>query len=121
MIEVPAPTPGEQPGYCLTAGYGEGEPVLYFHGHYDVVPHSVAGQFDPLIEGSNLFGRGSSDMKSGLASMIYAVHALRRAHTRLKGRVELTLVPDEETGGPRGSARLGLASRLNSPEVGLEC
>src|SRR5277367_4679287 len=86
-------------GDCVTAGYGEGERVLHFHGHYDVVPHSVEGQFDPAIRGPNLFGRGSSDMKGGLASMVYAVRSLRRTRIPLKGRVELVIVPDEETGG----------------------
>ena len=52
---------GREPGYCVTASHGEGERALYFHGHYDVVPHSVEGQFDPVIRHSNLFGRGSSD------------------------------------------------------------
>jgi succinyl-diaminopimelate desuccinylase len=119
VIEVPTSIPGEQPGYCLIAGHGEGEPVLYFHGHYDVVPHSVAGQFDPLIEGSNLFGRGSSDMKGGLASMIYAIHALQRSDTHLKGRVELTIVPDEETGGQRGSAWLSQAPEFGRGGIGM--
>src|SRR5580692_9593827 len=61
VIEAPASAPGGQPGYCITASHGEGERALYFHGHYDVVPHSVEGQFDPVIENANLFGRGSSD------------------------------------------------------------
>src|SRR5437016_1178177 len=95
VIEAPAPKPGEPPGYCVTACHGEGERALHFHGHYDVVPRSVEGQFDPVIKGPNLFGRGSSDMKSGLASMIYAVQALRQTKTRLNGRVELVIVPDE--------------------------
>src|SRR5437773_7629280 len=110
VVEVPASKPGDRPGYCVTACHGEGERVLHFHGHYDVVPHSVEGQFDPFIKRSNLFGRGSSDMKGGLASMVYAVQALRHARTRLKGRVELVIVPDEETGGARGSAWLSRAA-----------
>ncbi len=119
VIEAPTSRRGEQPGYCVTAGHGEGERVLYLHGHYDVVPHSVNGQFDPRIKHSNLFGRGSSDMKGGLASMIYAVHALRRAHTRLKGRVELIIVPDEETGGQRGSAWLSQSCDFGKGGVGM--
>lgn len=101
VIETPTSKPNEQPGYCVLASCGEGSRVLHFHGHYDVVPRSTHGQFDPLIQGSNLFGRGSSDMKSGLAAMIYAAAALRR--TGVGGRVELVIVPDEETGGARGS------------------
>ena len=65
VVEVSAPNPGDPPGYYVTACYGEGERALHFHGHYDVVPRSVEGQFDPVIQRSNLFGRGSSDMKGG--------------------------------------------------------
>src|SRR5215472_77904 len=101
IIKVPAGDAAAAPGYCITASHGEGERALHFHGHYDVVPRSVEGQFNPVIKGPNLFGRGSSDMKSGLASMICAVHALRRARTPLHGRIELVIVPDEETGGAR--------------------
>jgi acetylornithine deacetylase/succinyl-diaminopimelate desuccinylase family protein len=119
VIEVPAASPGEQPGYCVTACHGEGERALYFHGHYDVVPHSVEGQFDPVVKQSNLFGRGSSDMKGGLASMVFAVHALRRARTRLNGRVELIFVPDEETGGGRGSAWLSRAADFGKGGIGM--
>jgi len=115
MIEVP----GTPPGYCVTAGHGEGERALYFHGHYDVVPRAAEGQFDPVIQGSNLFGRGSSDMKSGLAAMIYAVQALRRARARLNGRVELVVVPDEETGGERGSAWLSRSTDFGKGGVGM--
>jgi succinyl-diaminopimelate desuccinylase len=119
IVEVSASKPGEQPGYCVTASHGEGERSLYFHGHYDVVPHSAEGQFDPVIKQSNLFGRGSSDMKSGLASMIFAVHALRRAGTRLNGRVVLVIVPDEETGGARGSAWLSRSADFGQGGIGM--
>src|SRR5690348_9360479 len=65
LLEVPAPTASRtaEPGYCLLSSYGTGENVLYFHGHYDVVPASEPAQFQPYVKGSNLFGRGSSDMK----------------------------------------------------------
>jgi len=47
---------------------GTGPHTLYFSGHYDVVPAQSRDQFQPRVEGRNLFGRGSSDMKSGLAA-----------------------------------------------------
>jgi succinyl-diaminopimelate desuccinylase len=119
VVEVPATKPDAQPGYCVTACHGEGERTLHFHGHYDVVPRSVEGQFDPEIRQSNLFGRGSSDMKGGLASMVYAVQALRRARTRLNGRVELVIVPDEETGGERGSAWLSHSANFGKGGIGM--
>src|SRR5947207_10628507 len=94
LIQVPVSTPDEPSAYCVLVAHGDGQRVLHFHGHYDVVPRSLEGQFEAALKGSRLFGRGSSDMKSGLASMIYAVHALRRAKVPLKGRVELVIVPD---------------------------
>src|SRR6266478_3963907 len=59
----------ETHGDCLMAFVGEGRDTLYFHGHYDVVPAQHRAQFNPMRKGANLFGRGSSDMKSGLAAM----------------------------------------------------
>ena len=63
-------------GDCVVSFLGNGERTLYFSGHYDVVPAQSASQFEPLVKGENLFGRGSSDMKSGLAAMTYAAAAL---------------------------------------------
>src|SRR5579862_6257524 len=66
-------------GDCVLAFCGAGDRTLYFSGHYDVVPAQDPSQFEPLVKGANLFGRGSSDMKSGLAAMTYAALALRDA------------------------------------------
>ena len=57
-------------GACVVASVGTGPRTLYFSGHYDVVPAQSLDQFEPRVKGANLFGRGSSDMKSGLAAMI---------------------------------------------------
>jgi succinyl-diaminopimelate desuccinylase len=119
VIEVPTPRLGDSPGYCVTASHGEGERALYFHGHYDVVPRSLEGQFDPVVQHSNLLGRGSSDMKGGLASMVFAVQALRLAHARLNGRIDLIIVPDEETGGERGSAWLSRSADFGQGGIGM--
>src|SRR5215470_8275061 len=50
-------------GDCILTSIGDGPRTLYFSGHYDVVPAQSRTQFDPVIQGANLFGRGSSDMK----------------------------------------------------------
>jgi acetylornithine deacetylase/succinyl-diaminopimelate desuccinylase family protein len=91
---------------CLFASYASGAPVVYFHGHYDVVPAQDRRQFEPTLRAGRLYGRGTSDMKGGLAAMIYAVRALKDLAAPLDGRVTLCIVPDEETGGARGSRRL---------------
>ncbi len=64
-------------GACVVASVGTGSRTLYFSGHYDVVPAQSRDQFQPRVEGLNLFGRGSSDMKGGLAAMIHAAAAAR--------------------------------------------
>jgi len=93
-------------GECVLSFVGSGERTVYFSGHYDVVPAQNASQFEPQLKGPNLFGRGSSDMKSGLAAMTYAAAALRDSGALRDGRIGLVFVPDEETAGPRGSRHL---------------
>ena len=97
----------------------ESRRTVYFHGHYDVVPAQSPQQFKPRIQGGKLIGRGSSDMKSGLAAMIFAVHALKECGIELAGRVGLAIVPDEETGGANGSARLVRAGILGEDGVAM--
>jgi acetylornithine deacetylase/succinyl-diaminopimelate desuccinylase family protein len=88
----------------LQATYGHGARALHFHGHYDVVPAQSPTQFQPSRKEHFLFGRGSCDMKGGIVAMLYAIRALQECGAALDGRIVLTLVPDEETGGRRGSA-----------------
>ena len=106
-------------GACVLAFAGSGSKTLYFSGHFDVVPAQGAEQFQPRIEGANLFGRGSSDMKSGLAAMIYAAAAARDEGLLTKGRIGIVLVPDEETCGPRGSKDLAARGMLGKDAVGM--
>jgi succinyl-diaminopimelate desuccinylase len=89
---------------CLLARYGGGSRTLYFHGHYDVVPAQSAEQFRPVRKEHFLFGRGACDMKGGIVAMLYAILALKACGEELNGKIGLILVPDEETGGERGSA-----------------
>src|SRR3954453_14337375 len=51
---------------------GDRGPLLYLHGHYDVVPAIDPAQFEPRVEDGRLVGRGSSDMKGGLAAILHA-------------------------------------------------
>lgn len=98
---------------------GTGRRTLYFSGHYDVVPVTTPGQCAPVQKGKTLFGRGAADMKSGLASMLYAAVALQRLRIPLNGRVTLVFVPDEETGGRRGSGFLAATKRLGTHGIGM--
>jgi succinyl-diaminopimelate desuccinylase len=106
-------------GDCVMAFAGEGDKTLYFSGHYDVVPAQSAAQFEPQLKGGNLFGRGSADMKGGLAAMTYAAKALRDSAIPLDGRIGLVFVPDEETAGPRGSRDLAARGLLGANAIGM--
>lgn len=110
---------GKDTPICLLMEYGRGERTLHFHGHYDVVPAQSPKQFEPLRKKHSLFGRGSCDMKGGIVAMLYAIRALKAAGAGLHGKVGLTLVPDEETGGKRGSAWLAEQGLLGRNGIGM--
>ena len=105
-LEPPSrPGAGDDVPECLSASHGQGAP-FYFHGHYDVVPAQSEKQFQPQRKDHFVFGRGASDMKGGIVSMLYAIVGLKECGVEIEGKINLVLVPDEETGGARGSARL---------------
>lgn len=94
-------------------GTGEKRPIL-FTGHLDTVPlGSTAWKKDPFageLDGDRLYGRGSSDMKAGVAAMV--MMALRMAKLGdLKGGITLVLTAGEETAcqGARYVVSLGNA------------
>jgi len=75
-----------------------------FNGHLDVVsPEPLAlwdkDPFNPFIQNGWLYGRGSGDMKAGVAAMTYAVHALDREGFCLCAPVTIEAVIEEECGG----------------------
>ena len=112
-------SPSDAPRAAIRAWFGDPGPTLYFHGHYDVVPAMSREQFTPRLDGDALFGRGSSDMKSGLVAMLYAARALKAAHVRLRGRISLLLVPDEETGGTYGTGALAARGDFGAHAIGM--
>lgn len=89
----------------IIATVGEGEQFVYLHGHYDVVPAFSDDQFKAEIRDDVMYGRGTSDMKSGLVAMLLA--SLIHRDLGGKGQVRLVYVPDEESGGADGSERMG--------------
>lgn len=72
---------------------GEDMPKVVFHGHLDVVPGKES-QFEPIVEGDRLIGRGAYDMKGGLAAMLCAMGDLAQDPA---ARVTMVIVPDEES------------------------
>ncbi|MCD6356162.1 MAG: M20/M25/M40 family metallo-hydrolase, partial [Anaerolineaceae bacterium] len=60
-----------------------------------------------------LYGRGSGDMKSGVAAMVTAMRALKESGADFNGRLQLWCTPDEETHGAYGSEYMV----LNHPDI----
>jgi len=86
---------------------GDGRSLL-FNGHVDVVPEGDADQwsFDPFageVRDGRLLGRGASDMKGGVAAMVYAAEAVGRAGFELQGDLAVESVIEEEAGGFGGT------------------
>ena len=85
----------------LWARRGGSGPVLCLAGHTDVVPPGPAEEWDtdpfaPEIKGDLLYGRGSADMKSGLAAMIVALEEFLAEHPGHSGSLALLITSDEE-------------------------
>ena len=99
---------------AILAAVGGTGPLLYLHGHYDVVPAFHRDQFLPRLVDGRLIGRGASDMKGGLAAIVYAAREAAAAGAR----IGLVIVPDEETGGRHGAERLAELGRLDPRAAG---
>jgi succinyl-diaminopimelate desuccinylase len=106
LIALPATGELEEPA-IVRATAGSGSEIVYFHGHFDVVPAQSRSQFAPERRDGRIAGRGTADMKGGLVSMIYGAAAARELGL-LGGdrRIVLHLVCDEETGSTAGSGHL---------------
>ncbi len=79
---------------------------LLFNGHIDVVPPGddwSVNPFDAEIKDNKIYGRGTVDMKGGVASMTMALCALRDLDVPLKGTAIINAVGDEERQGELGT------------------
>jgi succinyl-diaminopimelate desuccinylase len=105
------------------AGGAQGKPPLCLTGHLDVVPlGSRAWTKDPFAgeaDGDRLFGRGSSDMKAGVAAIMLAARAFSRKLGGTPGIV-VVLTAAEEGGciGSRHLAEAGVLGRAGAIVVG---
>jgi succinyl-diaminopimelate desuccinylase len=85
---------------------GAGGKLVYFHGHFDVVPVQDRAQFTAQRRDGKIIGRGTADMKGGIVSMLYGAAAARELGLLGAGRIVIHLVCDEETGSAVGSVYL---------------
>ncbi|ETX27577.1 acetylornithine deacetylase/succinyl-diaminopimelate desuccinylase family protein [Roseivivax isoporae] len=89
---------GARPGACV-----------HFNGHTDVVTVGEGWTRDPFgaeLDGDRIYGRGTCDMKGGIAAAILAVEAFVDEHPEFAGAIEISATADEESGGYGGVAHL---------------
>ncbi|MEL6518135.1 MAG: acetylornithine deacetylase/succinyl-diaminopimelate desuccinylase family protein [Pseudomonadota bacterium] len=121
-----AGTPGDSEAYprwnivARREGAGPGE-CVHFNSHTDVVEVGHGWTTDPfggeVCEG-RIYGRGSCDMKGGLAASIIAAEAFLEAVPDWTGAIEISGTADEETGGYGGVAWLAERGHFNPDRVG---
>ncbi|HEV2320932.1 MAG TPA: succinyl-diaminopimelate desuccinylase, partial [Gammaproteobacteria bacterium] len=90
-------------------------PLLVFAGHTDVVPSGPLEQwksdpFKPEIRDGLLYGRGTADMKGGLAAMLVAVERYLASGAKPKGSIAFLVTSDEE--GPSVDGTLKVVELL---------
>lgn len=105
---------------CIVRGsVGDGDRLMYFHGHFDVVPAQDRRQFTVERRDGRLYGRGTADMKGGIVSMLYGAVAARELGLLGDGRIVIHLVCDEETGSVAGSGHLREAGLIDVHAVAM--
>ena len=95
-------------------------PCVHFNGHIDVVPAGEGWTTDPFgaeVRDGRVYGRGTCDMKGGLAAAVIAVEALLESGLDLPGAIEISGTVDEESGGYGGVGFLAEKGFFSKPRV----
>lgn len=99
--------------------------VLAFEGHEDTVHENNADDwthnpFDPVVENNNLYGRGVTDMKAGLAAQAIALIELHDEHKDLSGQLKFLATISEELtqGGANFLAKRGDVDDVDAVVIG---
>ena len=108
----------------LIARYGREKPVLAYVGHTDVVPTGDVNKWDSdpfklTDKNSKLYGRGTSDMKGGIACMMYAIREFLSDNKDINGSIVVILTSDEEGSAVNGIKRLVESGDLTPYEIDM--
>ena len=118
-------TPGDTDRYPRTNVIARREgrrpgPTVHFNSHIDVVEAGEDWTFDPFaatVSDGRIYGRGTCDMKGGLATSIIAAEAYIAVNPGYDGAIEISGTVDEESGGFGGVAYLAHKGYFSKPRV----
>ena len=119
--EILGPDP-EKPNIVSNLECGKPGPSLVLNGHIDVFPvgdgegWSVKPWGGELVDG-RICGRGACDMKAGTTASVMTYAYLHKIKESLRGKLTLTVVSDEESGGRLGAGWI----TKNVPKVLGDC
>ncbi|MGR9072411.1 MAG: succinyl-diaminopimelate desuccinylase [Gammaproteobacteria bacterium] len=90
---------------------GRADPLFVFLGHTDVVPPGpldawISPPFEPTVRDGQLYGRGTADMKSGIACFVTAVERFLKMHPDHAGSIAVMLTSDEEGTAANGIVKV---------------
>ncbi|MBI2216577.1 MAG: M20 family metallopeptidase [Candidatus Rokubacteria bacterium] len=119
-VDVQEVAPGRPNVLGWIGEKGEGRTLL-LEGHTDVVTEGDAaewsrGPFSADVVDGKIYGRGSADMKSGLAAAMVAAAAIKRSGAALRGRLIVGALVDEEADmiGARHLATTAIGRELDA-------
>ena len=87
-------------GYACDITLGDRPEMIAVLGHLDVVPAGNGWNYPPFgaeMDGTRIYGRGTSDDKGPALASLYAMRAIREAGIPLKKSIRLILGCNEET------------------------
>jgi succinyl-diaminopimelate desuccinylase len=117
--------PGDRPSHprinvvARYEGQAGGE-CVHFNSHIDVVEAGAGWTTAPFggeVRDGRVYGRGSCDMKGGLASSVIACEAILEEGLAFPGALEISGTVDEESGGFAGVAYLAERGYFTKPRV----
>jgi succinyl-diaminopimelate desuccinylase len=95
-------------------------PTVHFNSHIDVVEAGQDWTVDPfegVVRDGRVYGRGTCDMKGGMAASIIAAEAYIATYPSFPGAIEISGTVDEESGGFGGVAYLAARGYFSKPRV----